>query len=262
MKISFEPSTVAVVTGASRGIGFACAQALSRAGATCVIVARKAATLASARSRLTAGGARVIALAADVSDGGEAADLVERIEREVGPIDILINSAGAAQRFAVNELGPSAFAQGMQAKYFPTMHMLEPVARRMAARQVGSIVNIIGQGGRQASAIHISGGAANAALMLATVGMARAYADRGVRINGINPGLTNTDRVTEGMQAAARASNESVDQVLATAQAAIPIGRMAEPEEIANVAVFLASDLASYVTGAIIPMDGGSASVI
>ena len=93
--------------------------------------------------------------------------------------------------------------------------------------------------------------------MLATVGYARAYADQGLRVNGINPGLTNTSRVAEGLEASARASGESPEALLQKATAAIPMQRMAEPEEVANVAVFLASDLASYVTGAIIPMDGG-----
>jgi hypothetical protein len=91
--------------------------------------------------------------------------------REVGPIDVLLNSAGAAKRFAPEELGAAAFRQGMDAKYFSTMHVLEPVVRAMAARGRGAVVNVIGQGGRVASPMHIPGGAANSALMLATVGL-------------------------------------------------------------------------------------------
>jgi NAD(P)-dependent dehydrogenase (short-subunit alcohol dehydrogenase family) len=132
----------------------------------------------------------------------------------------------------------------------------------MAARGRGAVVNVIGQGGRVASPMHIPGGAANSALMLATVGYARAHAARGVRVNGINPGLTRTDRVEEGLAVTARASGRSRDQVLADELARIPMGRMAEPEEVAAVALFLASDAASYVSGAIVPMDGCSGSVI
>jgi NAD(P)-dependent dehydrogenase (short-subunit alcohol dehydrogenase family) len=132
----------------------------------------------------------------------------------------------------------------------------------MAARGRGAVVNVIGQGGRVASPMHIPGGAANSALMLATVGFARAFAARGVRINGINPGLTRTDRVEEGLAVAARASGRSREQVFADEIARIPMGRMAEPEEVAAVALFLASDAASYVSGAIVPMDGCAGSVI
>lgn len=262
MQIRFEAGTLAVVTGASKGIGRACAAAMAECGARVVIVSRSADALEAARAELSADGAEIHARPADLSDGTAAAALVEAVERDLGPIGVLVNSAGAARRFALDELDPAAFAQGMSAKYFPGVHMMEPVARRMAARGRGSIVNIIGQGGKQAGVLHIAGGAANAALMLATVGYARALADKGVRVNAINPGLTRTTRVTEGLEAAARTTGESMDVLLARAEAAIPMGRMAEPEDIARLTAFLASDLASYISGAVIPMDGCSASVI
>jgi len=257
MKIEFDSVTVAIITGASKGIGLACARAMAAAGARCVLVARDQARLNEAVKSLEGQAHHHIGITADLSDGASAADLVAKVETDIGPIGVLINSAGAAQRFSAEELSPAAFAQGMDAKYFPTVHLMEPVAKRMAARGNGAIVNIIGQGGKQASPIHISGGSANAALMLATVGFARVYADKGVRVNGVNPGLTNTTRVAEGLEASARASGESPETLLEQATAAIPMRRLAEPDEVANVAVFLASDLASYVTGALIPMDGG-----
>jgi len=175
---------------------------------------------------------------------------------------VSVSSAGAARRYAPEQLGPEAFRQTMDAKYFSTMHVLEPVAKLMAARGRGSIVNIVGQGGKSPGVFHIGGGAANAALMLATVGYAQAYAGRGVRVNAINPGMTLTGRVEEGLAVAAQASGRPSEAVLAEMVAGIPLGRLAQPEEIANVALFLASDLASYVTGAVIPMDGGAAPFI
>jgi len=116
-------------------------------------------------------------------------------------------------------------------------------------------------GGKVATPVHLPGGAANAALMLATTGLAAAYGSSGIRITGINPGGTLTGRVQEGLRAEAKLTGLDEGELLARNQAKIPLGRFAKPEEIASVAVFLASAQASYVTGAIVAMDGGAGAV-
>jgi NAD(P)-dependent dehydrogenase (short-subunit alcohol dehydrogenase family) len=126
----------------------------------------------------------------------------------------------------------------------------------------GKIVNVIGAGGKIASPVHLPGGSANAALMLATAGLAAAYGPRGIRVNGINPGATLTERLKEGLRAEARMTGLLEQELLERQQARIPLRRLGTPEEIARVVVFLASDQASYVTGAIVPMDGGAGAVI
>ena len=261
MVLSFD-SVVVLISGASKGIGLACAQAFAAAGARVVGVSRSQANLDAARKTLQAQGLDMQVYVADLIDGAAAAALVEQVEREVGPIGVLVNSAGAARRYAPADLNPAAFKQAFDAKYFSYVHLLEPVAKLMVSRKRGSIVNIIGQGGRSARTLHIAGGSANAALMLTTVGYAKAYAPHGVRVNGINPGTTHTGRVDEGMAVKARATGRSVEELLAEEVAGIPMGRIGKPEEVANVALFLASDMASYVSGAIIPMDGCESSVL
>lgn len=253
---------VVVVTGASRGIGFACAQAFVREGARVAMVSRSRANLDAALARIGDGAHRPLAWVADLIDAAQAQRMVDDVESALGSIDVLVSSAGAAKRYAPDDLSPQAWRDAMDAKFFSYIHPLDAIVKRMAARGRGSVINIIGAGGKVANPIHLPGGAANAALMLATAGLAAAYGPRGVRINGINPGGTLTGRVQQGLDAEAKMTGVAADELLARQQARIPLRRLGNPEEVAQVALFLASQQASYVTGAILPMDGGAAAVI
>jgi NAD(P)-dependent dehydrogenase (short-subunit alcohol dehydrogenase family) len=253
---------VVLVTGASKGIGFACASAFLNEGCKVALVSRSQANLEAALSRLAASTHKPVAIVADLVHADEALRAIDEAEAALGPLDVLINSAGAAKRYPPDELSASAWHAAMDAKFFSYIHPLDEVVKRMGARGHGAIVNIIGQGGKVASPVHLPGGAANAALMLATAGLAAVYGPKGVRINAINPGGTLTGRVQEGLAAEARMTGATPDTLLAQQQARIPMRRLGTPEEIANVALFLASAQASYVTGAIIPMDGGDSAVI
>lgn len=263
MDFQFKDKHV-LVTGASRGIGHACALLFLREGARVTIVSRDAARLEAARAQLDAEApGRVHAVPADLCDAVAAAAMVEAAVAAGGPIDVLVNSAGAARRTPYRELEASAWHAAMASKFFSYVHVIDPVVRRMAERGGGgAVVNVIGMGGKVASATHIAGGAANAALMLATAGLAAAWTPHGVRINAVNPSLTATDRVAEGFDAEARLHGIDVRQVAARAAARSPLGRMATPEEVANVVLFLASPLASYVSGAIVSVDGGASAIV
>jgi NAD(P)-dependent dehydrogenase (short-subunit alcohol dehydrogenase family) len=257
MKLDLEGRRV-LVTGGSKGIGLACARGFLAEGATVAIASRSAVNLSNARAAL----GQVMTVEADLADAAAASGMVGRVEAELGPIDILVNSAGAARRTPPDDLSPAAWRAAMDAKYFTYINAIDPVVKLMAARGHGVIVNIVGSGGKVASPIHLPGGAANAALMLATVGLANAYAPKGVRILAINPGLTRTTRVSEGMQSEATRQGISEAEALQQSIDRIPLGRLAEPEEIACMAVFAASPRASYLTGVIITMDGASAPIV
>ena len=253
-----------LITGGSKGIGLACALAFAAEGACVSLVSRQREHLDHAQEQLLSRHpqAKVSLHAADLRDAAQALAALDAAEAAHGPLEVLVNSAGAARRSTPEELSPQVWADAMQAKYFSYIHMIDPAIKRMAQRGSGSIVNLVGNGGKVASPTHLPGGAANAALMLATAGLAAAYAAQGVRVNAVNPGLTLTDRLQEGLAADARLQAISVDEALQRAVARIPLGRMAEPTEIARVVLFLASDAASYVTGVNLGMDGAATPMV
>ena len=253
---------VVLITGGSKGIGYACAEAFAAEGARVALVSRSQANLDAAAARLAAKGHKAYCVSADLSrrDAGER--IVAEIERAFGTVDVLVNSAGAAKRYAPEKLDVAAWHDAMDAKYFSYVHAIQAVLPGMLARARGVIINIIGIGGKVAGPVHLPGGAANAALMLVSTGLANAYGKKGIRVNAINPGLTLTGRAEEAIAAESRRSGVAPAELLAKGTERIPLGRYAKPEEIAGVAVFLASGQASYVTGAILPMDGGANPVI
>ena len=249
-----------LITGGSKGIGLACARGFLAEGARVTLVSRSLENLRSAREALNAEFAdstfRVNVIAADLRDAAAAEAAVDEVEREFGPVDVLVNSAGAAKRTPAAELTAASWHDAMQAKFFTYIHVIYPLIKKMGERGRGAVVNVIGSGGKVAAVTHLAGGSANAALMLASAGLAAAYAGKGVRVNAVNPGLTLTERLHEGMQAEARQQGISMEEALTRAKATRPLGRIAEPGEIADAVVYLASNRASYITGAVVAMDG------
>ncbi|MGV3571643.1 MAG: SDR family oxidoreductase [Ramlibacter sp.] len=251
-----------LVTGGSRGIGLACAREFLREGARVTLVGRSRANLDQAIAALRSEGFEAAGFCADLTDAAAALQAVDAAEAAGGPVDILVNSAGAARRTPFAELQPQAWHDAMQAKFFTYVHVMDPLVRRMGARGAGSIVNVVGMGGKVASPTHLAGGAANAALMLASAGLAAAWGPKGVRVNAVNPALTMTERLAEGLAADARLRGTTADEVLRQAQARLPLGRLASAEEIAAAVVFLASPKASYISGAVLSMDGAATPMV
>jgi NAD(P)-dependent dehydrogenase (short-subunit alcohol dehydrogenase family) len=247
-----------LITGGSKGIGLACADAFRAEGAKVAICSRGKGNLEQA----AASRAGLYTVAADLTDADAAARAINEVEEKFGPIDILVNSAGAARRTAPADLTPAFWRAAMDAKYFTYINVIDPVVKRMAARGSGVIVNVIGVGGKVAAASHLAGGAANAALMLATAGLGTVYAAKGVRVIGVSPGLTETGRVAEGLAADAKLLNVSVEDARKKNIAKLPLGRMASPEEVADTVLFVSSPRGGYITGTTISVDGGVNPVV
>jgi NAD(P)-dependent dehydrogenase (short-subunit alcohol dehydrogenase family) len=255
-----------LITGGSKGIGLACAQGFLREGAMVSLVSRSQANLDMAVQQLhddfpdTKG--RIGAFAADLRIAERAGQALKQAEQLHGDIDVLVNCAGAARRTPPDELNAQVWNEAMNAKFFTYVHMMDLVIKKMGQRGRGAIVNVVGAGGKVASTIHLPGGAANAALMLVSSGLAAAYGSRGVRVNAVNPGATVTDRLQSGLEATARLEQITVQEALARATRNVPLGRLAQPQEIANAVLFLASPCASYVTGTILTMDGAATPMV
>lgn len=253
-----------LITGGSKGIGLACAVAFAEEGAKVSLVSRDLATLNNAQKDILIKfpQAHVAVFSADLRDAQSALEALDKAQARFGDLDVLVNSAGAAKRTPAPDLTPQAWRDAFDAKFFTYINMMDPVVKRMAARRSGVIVNVIGAGGKTASPIHLAGGSANAALMLATAGMAAAFGPQGVRVNAVNPGQTLTERLKEGLEATCKHEGISMEAALKQATQKVPLGRLATPEEIAQAVVFLASDQASYITGVNINMDGAATPTV
>jgi NAD(P)-dependent dehydrogenase (short-subunit alcohol dehydrogenase family) len=249
-----------LITGGSKGIGLACARVFLEEGAHVTLVARDPKQLAVVQAELTQDfpemTGRIHVQSADLRDAAQAQAMLNAVHTQAGAVDILVNCAGAAKRTPPADLTVSAWHDAMLAKYFTYLHVMDPLIKQMALRHKGVIVNVVGMGGKVASPIHLPGGSANAALMLASAGLAAAYASQGIRVNVVNPGLTLTERLQEGLAVDAKQQQITSEEALRRANDRLPMGRIAEPHEIANAVVFLASPRASYINGASVSMDG------
>jgi NAD(P)-dependent dehydrogenase (short-subunit alcohol dehydrogenase family) len=243
----------ALITGGSKGIGRAVAETLAGEGVDVVLVARDPAALADAAAAVRARRqVNVRTISADLSREAE----VVRVAAEAGEIDILVNNAGAVPPGTLAAVNNDVWRRAWDLKVFGFISLCRAVYPAMAARRAGVIVNVIGAAGEKLPANYIAGAAGNAALMAFTKALGRASPADGVRVVGINPGATATQRM-EMLQ------RHSAQEVLGDAERWLelckdmPFGRPAKPEEIADAVAFLASPRSGYTTGTILAIDGG-----
>jgi len=249
---------VALVTGGSKGIGKAVARGLAREGAKVAICARTRAELDEASAALAkATGSEVFGVAGDLTREGDVQKIVEATVGRFGRIDILVNNAGAAPGGLLLDLSEEDWQQALQLKFMGYVRCMKAVIPHMLKQGGGRIVNIVGNDGVKPIGIELTPSAANAADLAVTVALAEQYGRHNICINAINPGPVATERWDGLIGGIARIRRISVDEAQKRAEQSIPLGRICTPEEVANVAVFVASERASFMNGAIITLDGG-----
>jgi 3-oxoacyl-[acyl-carrier protein] reductase len=249
---------VAMVSGASKGIGRAVAERLATEGASLSLCARGADALRDvARTLEDKHGVGCLACPADLTLAEDIQGWVRASLERFGGVDILVNNAGAAQGGAFLRLPDQAWLDSWHLKLFGYIRVAREVFPHLVARGGGRIVNVIGIAGVQPMENYMIGGAANAALLNFTKALADEGAPHGILVTGVNPGPIRTER-WDGMLvrwgAAKGVSPEEAErEILET----VPLRRPGTAEEVANLVVFLASGLSTYITGTTIAVDGG-----
>jgi 3-oxoacyl-[acyl-carrier protein] reductase len=249
---------VALVAAASKGLGKAAAMALAAEGARVVIAARGADLLRQTAAEIAAAtGASVTGVAADVSVAADTQRLFEAACDTYGQVDILVNNAGGPRPGVFTDMSDEDWLQAVELNLLSTIRLTRLVLPGMRARRWGRIVNITSISVKQPIPNLILSNGVRAGV----VGMAKTLADQvaaeGITVNNVCPGYMLTDRVRDLSRSQAEAEGVAVEEVLQRSLVDIPAGRLGQPEELAALIAFLASEPAAYITGATIQVDGG-----
>jgi len=248
----------ALVTASSQGIGRACALELAKGGADLVICARGEEALEATRDEIAdATGRKVAAVRADLTSNDDIDALIARAARELGRIDVLVTNAGGPPSGPFMDFDDAPWEQAFGLNLMSVVRLNRAVVPIMREAGGGSIVNLASVSVKEP----LKGLVLSNAIRAAVVGLSKTLANElgpdGIRVNVVCPGFTATDRMTELIDARARREGRSFDEIAAGYYASVPLGRFAEPADIARMVAFLASDSAKYVTGVTVQVDGG-----
>lgn len=237
----------AVVTGGSRGIGRAIAVALAAEGAkVAVIYAGNAAAAEETLSLIKEQGGEAVAMQCDVADDAAVSDMINAVKEQFGSVDILVNNAGITRDGLLMRMKEGDWQAVLDTNLTGIFHCTKAVTKLMMKQRSGAIINITSVVGQTGNAGQANYAAAKAGMIGFTKSVAKELASRGIRVNAVAPGCIDTDMT-------AVLSDAVKEDMLKS----IPLGRVAQPEEVAKAVVFLASDNASYITGQVLNVDGG-----
>jgi len=248
----------ALVTGASRGLGYAVALALAREGCRVAVNSRERSRIDPAAETLAKEtGTQVSGIAGDVTDPAVPARLVEKAVRAFGGLDILVTNAGGPPAGSFESFDDAAWQKGSDLSLMSHVRLIRAALPHLRQSKAASVLTVTSYSVKQP----IPNLALSNSIRAATVGLTKSLALElgrdGIRFNSILPGWTETERVTELMTFRAKQNGTTVEEEIAKQSKDSPLGRMGSPEEFANAAVFLVSPAASYVTGVMLTVDGG-----
>lgn len=257
----FLTNKVALVTGASRGIGRAIALRLAQEGARVVLTARDESLLQEAVAQIRKDGGEADALALDLRVPEAAPQLVEFALRTFGTLDIVVNNAGATKRGDFVSLDENDWQDGFALKFFGAVRLLRAAWPHLKTSG-GHVVNIAGVGGRTPGASFSIGGSVNAAILSLTKSLADLGIADGVQVNAINPGPIRTDRFQKRLDTVAR--EQGVEPAEAEKHMIHELGvtRIGEPDDIAHLVAFLVSPQGQFLQGSLIDIDGGKTKTL
>ena len=254
---------IAIVTGGSKGIGRATALALAQEGVDVAICARGVEELEDAAADIRARtGRRALAVRADTGEPEDIQNLVAATVAELGGVDILINNAVNSTAAPFMELADEDWLNHINVKIMGYVRCARECIPHMRQRGGGRIINIGGMAARYSNPLTNSNGVTNASVSNMAKNLADQVASDGILVNCIHPGTTRTPRQTMLLERQARDANITIEEAEAHAVANIPIGRMVEPEDIADLVLFMVSDRAGAITGQTIAVEGGAVRAI
>ena len=249
---------IALVTASSRGLGRAVAEELAAEGASLVLCARSESALeATAQHIRNTTGAKVASIVADVSDPAAIERVWERARNEFGRVDILVTNAGGPPAGPFESHPPSAWSDALKLNFESVVNMTRAVLPGMKERRWGRIINVTSIAVKQPVDNLILSNSVRAAVTGFARTLANEVASYGITVNNVMPGYTLTDRIADLASANAKQRGVAAESIVATWESQIPAGRLGTPAEFAAMVTFLASERASYTTGASIPVDGG-----
>ena len=237
---------VAIVTGASRGIGEAIAKKISSCGAKIILIARNSDQLVAVKETIISNGGIAESMAGDVSNLNSISEIVTNTIDKWGQIDILVNNAGIARDNIIMRMKEDDWDSVMNINLKGCFNGIKSVARPMIKNKAGRIINITSVIGQIGNAGQSNYAASKAGIMGLTKSMAKELGSRNITVNAVAPGYITTDM-----------TNELNDEVKEQMKSSIPLGRLGTPDDVANLVCFLASDEAGYITGQTFNVDGG-----